>query len=639
MIIMAKIRVLNEKLINKIAAGEVVERPASALKEMMENSLDAGATELRVDLESGGKRLIRIIDNGEGMDPDDLLLSLERHATSKIKSFEDLEEVATLGFRGEAIPSIAAVSRMTILSRREENPDGRKLVCEGGIIVNVTPVAMAPGTTIEVRGLFYNVPARRKFLRTTGTELAHCQNVLTNYALAFPEVNLRMRHNERELIIAPPAESVRDRIASLMGTNILERLIPFEGREKGLSVMGYISEPSLTRTDTSMLHFFVNQRVVKDKLLIHAVRSAFEDLLPKGRTPVAFLFIDMPASEVDVNVHPSKTEVRFNFSSDVHALVVRSIRSALSGSQPMTTMAPEAMPGKRIYKLDKEPASFASGQSNQGIAASLQRSLSKSAATPRLDYFAAVSRFGRSANIPGDTSASTAVSGHQNEEVTTGNSDIQTYARPELESRFPSPLHVGFSDIDPVTVKPLGQIKNSYIIATFNDGLLLIDQHAAHERILFEQLQQAATGTPATQMLLHPIIVDLSPARARLVEESSEELASLGFDVSPFGPGSIAVRSLPATLEISRAEEIFLHIAADLERVGKAVTRDKLVKELVVSASCHGAIKVNTPLNQEKMNWLIEALFQCNMPMRCPHGRPVVLTIGENELRQRFGRS
>ena len=633
---MAKIRVLNEKLINKIAAGEVVERPASALKEMMENSLDAGADELRIDLEAGGKRLIRIVDNGEGMDPDDLLLAMERHATSKIKSFEDLEEVATLGFRGEAIPSIAAVSRMSIQSRREENPDGRKLVCEGGIIKGVTPVAMAPGTAIEVRGLFYNVPARRKFLRTTPTELAHCQNVITNYALAFPEVNIRFRHNDRELIVAPPTESVRDRIAALMGTHILERLIPFEGRDKGLSVMGYISEPSLTRTDTSMLHFFVNQRVVKDKLLIHAVRSAFEDLLPKGRTPVAFLFLDMPAGEVDVNVHPSKTEVRFNFSSDVHSLVVRSIRSALSGSQPMTTMAPETMPGKKIYKLDKEPQNFNREQHQAAASASLQRSLEKKQMSPRLDFFSQPSRHNDDQDFPDKVTLPT-YHGEDNKEER--GPAIERFARPGLEDRYTSPLHVGFSQIDPLTVRPLGQIKNSYIIATFNDGLLLIDQHAAHERVLFEQLQEAAQGIPASQMLLHPVVVDLSPARAKLVEESAEELASLGFDISAFGPGSIAVRSLPATLEIGRAEEIFLHIAADLERVGKAVTRDKLVKELVVSASCHGAIKVNTPLNEEKMLWLIDVLFQCRMPMRCPHGRPVVLTIGENELRQRFGRS
>ena len=504
---MAKIRVLDERLINKIAAGEVVERPASALKEIMENALDAGATELRVELEAGGKRLIRVIDNGEGMDADDLLLALERHATSKIRDFDDLEEVASLGFRGEAIPSIAAVSRMTIRSRRADRSEGNEAIVEGGVIRSVKPTPMAPGTTVEIRGLFYNVPARRKFLRTTPTEFAHCQNVVSHYALGFPEVNIRMLHNGRELITAPPTESVRDRIAMLMGENLLEHIVPFEGRDEDYSILGFISEPSFTRADTSMLHFFVNRRVVRDKLMIHAVRSSFEDLLPKGRTPVAFLFLEIPPREVDVNVHPSKTEVRFRLSNRVHSLINRSIRAALSGSQPLTTMAPAEQRKARIYRLHRDDGerTEASGSSNFQLRPDHQEK------SFRINFSEmATTEEERKQRLEAEIGAPSETAPPQ-----TSDSPVARFAKPGLDGRFARPSSFALSQLDGDSVVPLGQIKNSYIVATFPGGLLLIDQHAAHERVLFEQLQRAATGTPNTQYLLHPAVIDLPPARAR----------------------------------------------------------------------------------------------------------------------------
>ena len=637
---MAKIRVLNERLINKIAAGEVVERPASALKEIMENALDAGATELRIDLETGGKKLIRVIDNGEGMDPDDLLLALERHATSKIKDFDDLEEVATLGFRGEAIPSISAVSRMTIRSRVADRPDGREAIVEGGVIKSVKPYAMAPGTTIEVRGIFYNVPARRKFLRTTSTELAHCQNVLIHYAMAFPEVTIRARHNGRDMLTAPKTESTRDRIAALLGNHMLERLLPFDGRDGNYEVMGFVSDPGFSRADTSMLQFFVNRRVVRDKLLIHAVRSAYEDLLPKGRTPIAFVFLELPAVDVDVNVHPSKTEVRFKQSSQVHQLVVRSIRSALSGSQPVTPLAPDEQKKRKTYTLNR-PESDETSQSERTMD-SLQKSLAnqvtqgslhrdKEAWKNRAEFSGRFLDRDKDQPLSDESGAET---GQQQEKP-----EIESFAVPGLDEKLGPALRFELATIDPDSIIPLGQIRSSYIVASFAGGMLLIDQHAAHERVLFEQLQKQAQGTPQSQMLLHPVIVSLPPAQALLAIEHADELASLGFDVDSFGPGSIALRSLPASLEVERAQDIFEKMAADLQKSGKALSRDALVKEMVVSASCHGAIKINTPLNMQKMKWLLESLFECDMPMRCPHGRPVVLTISDDELRQRFGRS
>lgn len=623
---MAKIRVLNERLINKIAAGEVVERPASALKEMLENSLDAGARELRIELEAGGKQLIRIVDDGEGMDPDDILLALERHATSKIREFEDLEAVGTLGFRGEAIPSIAAVSRMTLRSRRAELPEGREVVIEGGVIRAVNPVAMAPGTAIEVRSLFFNVPARRKFLRATATEFAQCQNVISHYAMAFPEIALRVRHNGQELIVAPPAESTRDRIAMLLGTNILQRLLPFEGREGEYGVMGFVGDPSFTRPDTAMLHFFVNRRVVRDKVLIHAIRAAFDDLLPKGRTPVAFIFLDMPAPDVDVNVHPSKTEVRFKFSDLVHELVVRTIRATLTGHKPLATLSLDDQHRPRRWQQHRGAAVDAAEQTRE------KEPATEHPRTARFEYLLKPSA------MPMPTPDRSKPTGDRSVPSLPPTDTVDLFAVPGAEERYAAE-RVAAAAIDPLTVVPLGQVKNSYIVATYGGGLLLIDQHAAHERVLFEQLQRAARGRPFSQMLLHPVIVDLPPAQARLSEAHAAELAALGFEVEPFGPGSVALRSLPADLEPERAEEIFVHMAIDLERVGAVATRERMVREMVVSASCHGAIKVNTPLDTEKMRWLIERLFACDMPMRCPHGRPVVLTLSEPELRQRFGRS
>jgi DNA mismatch repair protein MutL len=607
---MAKIRVLNDRLINKIAAGEVVERPASALKELLENALDAGARELRIDLEAGGKRLIRIVDDGEGMDADDILMALERHATSKIKGFEDLEEVASLGFRGEALPSIAAVSRMTLRSRPAGSPEGREVRVEGGVIRDVRPCAMAPGTSIEAASLFYNVPARRKFLRTTATEFGHCQEVAIHYALAFPEVCFSMRHDGVVQIDAPPAASLRDRIVAVLGDSLLQRLIPFELSEGEIEILGYAGEPALHRANTAMMHFFVNRRAVRDKVLIHSVRAAYDDLLPKQRAPVAFLFIDLPAREVDVNVHPAKAEIRFRNSSLVHDLVSSAVRRALSRFKPLDSLGKERVPA------DRPP----SPPRPDGTLASLDAALRRRAGERerKIDF----SRM-PAGSVPAETRGAPV--------------DASNLGPPATAAVEPERFHGG--EIDPEEVVPLGQIRNSYVVARFGGGLMILDQHAAHERILFEKLGSALErGEPAVQRLLHPVVVDLPPAQARLLERYAADFAALGFELEPFGPGTITLRSLPTAIDPSWAEGMIAGMAADLERIGR-ISPEKLRRELVISASCQEAIKVNTQLTPEKMRWLIDELFRCEMPMRCPHGRPVVLTFGEDELRRRFGRS
>jgi DNA mismatch repair protein MutL len=629
---MPRIRVLNERLINKIAAGEVVERPASALKEIIENSLDAGAGMVRVELESGGKRLLRVVDDGHGMSPDDILLAVERHATSKITEMEDLEAVGTLGFRGEAIPSLAAVSKMQIKSRSAENPDGRQLIIEGGVIRNVTPIAMAVGTTIEVRGLFYNVPARRKFLKTTQTEFAHCQNVITHYALAFPEKNFSLKHNGLEVMNAPPVESTRDRIATLLGTSTLEQLLEFQAEDGPYSLIGFTSSPGLSRSDTSMLNFFVNRRVIKDKLMIHAVRAAYEDLLPKGRTPVVYLMLNMPPRDVDVNVHPSKTEVRFKDSSRIHSLIVNTLKDALAQFKPTTPFS-----GSRGVRSSEQGARREEA-SGQPLQESEQEHRSHRFTFDSKEFSRDISRLqtGREGagketeSLSGKEAASPSPAPVLKSETTYASDTVKPSAMPKV---------LRFGEIHPEDVVPLGQVRNSYIVAKHPEALLIIDQHAAHERILFEQLQRFAMDRPVAQRLLHPVVVDLTPARAALVEEHTDELAILGFDIDSFGPASVALRAMPESLSIEHAEEIVELMASDLERMGKLGHREKLIKEMIVSASCHGAIKINQPLNTEKMRWLIDQLFACNMPMRCPHGRPVVLTFDDNELKQRFGRS
>lgn len=623
---MARIRVLSEKLINKIAAGEVVERPASALKEIIENAIDAGADQVRVDLESGGKRLIRVVDNGHGMSPDDLLLAVERHATSKITGIEDLESVSTLGFRGEAVPSIAAVSKMLIKSRSADQPDGRQIIIEGGVIRGVSPLARAVGTSVEVRALFYNVPARRKFLKTNNTEFAHCLNVVTHYALAFPEKNFRVTHNGLEVLNAPPTESTRDRIATLLGSQTLDHLLEFEAEEGGYSILGFTSAPSLSRADTSMLNFFVNRRIIKDKLLIHAVRASYEDLLPKGRTPVVYLLMTMPNGEVDVNVHPSKTEVRFKDSSRVHSLVVNTLKDALARFKPGTPFSG----GKGLREKERPsgrqaPKEYTLRQPEPG-----NRRIT-------FDSRSFASDISRMKNVESAARAPESAAGQKDQDSSDSSFD-SLFAKENVSTREnPSVLRLG--EIHPEDVRALGQIKNSYIVASHPEALLIIDQHAAHERILFEHLQQFAQGQPLSQRLLHPLIVDLTPARTALMEDHREELLALGFDLERFGPASIRMHSVPETINLDFGPEIIELMAADLEKMGKAGHKELLIKEMIVSAACHGAIKINQPLNQEKMTWLIDNLFSCRMPMRCPHGRPVVLTFDDNELRQRFGRS
>lgn len=620
--VVAKIRVLNELLINKIAAGEVVERPASALKELLENSLDAGAKELLVDLEAGGKRLIRVADDGEGMSEDDLLLALERHATSKIKEIEDLEEVGSLGFRGEALPAIAAVSRLTLRSRRRDADEGREVTVAGGEIKDMKPAAVAPGTVVEVRSLFFNVPARRKFLRTPETEFGHCQNVVNQYALAFPECTVRLRHNGIEQINAAPTESMRDRIAQLLGTNLLRSLIATEGREGDVGVVGFVSEPSLHRPNTSMLHFFVNRRAVRDKVLMAAVRTAYEDLLPKRRAPVAFLFIELPPRAVDVNVHPSKIEIRFRNPGMIHDLVVRTVRRALSADKPLSPLAPStaktggAAPSAALESLDK----------------ALKRGRDPG---PLQIDFRELRDLVPGGERPGRT-GTTAPAGQAS--VPEGTPRPSPEADVEEIPVQPEPERFRAREIDPLSVVPLGQLKNSYIIATFAGGLMIVDQHAAHERILYEKFQKGVPGSAESQRLLHPVVIDLPPAQARAVEAYGEALAELGFEVEPFGPGSVVIRSLPAALETKDAEEILSNMASDLEKTGKA-DPEILKRELIISASCHGAIKINTPLDHEKIRRLLDDLLSCEMPMRCPHGRPVILTFGHDDLKRRFGRS
>jgi DNA mismatch repair protein MutL len=633
---MAKIRVLDEVLINKIAAGEVVERPAAALKELLENSLDAGARELLVDLEGGGARLIRVTDDGEGMAGDDMLLALERHATSKIHSMEDLEAVGSLGFRGEALPAVAAVSRLTLRSRPRGAAEGREVTVEGGVVKGVRPAAMAEGTVVEVRSLFYNVPARRKFLRTSQTEFGHCYNVVNQYALAFPECTLRLRHDGAEQINAVPTESLRDRVAHLLGADLLRRLVAAEGRDGQVGLVGFVSEPSLHRSDTSMLHFFVNRRAVRDKVLFNALRTAYEDLLPKRRSPVAFLFLELPARSVDVNVHPAKTEIRFRNPSQVHELVVRTVRRALAIEKPLTPLTPAPGPGRER------------AGARAGTLESLDKALKKGERTrpERIDF-----RGLREFFPPRDGPQVRTQPQTPQEKLTPAKPFSPSDAETQLDRTTPAPEsevraepdstppeRFRAREIDPDSLILLGQVRSSYIVAAFEGGLLIIDQHAAHERVLFESLQKNLAGVPDAQRLLHPLVIHLTPAHARALESRAEALAELGFEVEPFGPGSVALRCLPAALAAEEAEEIIAGMAADLERLG-GVDATRLHRELILSASCHGAIKVNTPLGREKMRRLLDDLFACEMPMRCPHGRPVVLTIGEEELRKRFGRS
>jgi DNA mismatch repair protein MutL len=649
---MGRIRILSDVVANKIAAGEVVERPASVIKEMLENSLDAGATELRIEAEAGGRRLLRIADNGHGMLRDDALLAFERHATSKLADVRDLDRIATLGFRGEALPSIASVSRLTLETRAREEDTGSRVEIAGGKILKFDEAALPPGTTITVRDLFYNVPARKKFLRSEQTELAHIGTLVTHYSLAHPEKSFELRHNGAELLYVTPAADMRERVYQVFGSQVLDDLIELGDRAREMRLpalpgeadedrpsrefrlRGFVSGPQVQKLNRNSIYLFVNGRLIRDKVLMHALTAAYHNLMPPGCYPFALLFLDCDAEEVDVNVHPAKTEVRFRHSGIVHDFVRDTIRDALMEHRPVPS-APTPVAAQPAATLPFSEFSQRAMDYAQQMPSFEEQPVSSLPSFQLRTQFGPAPRFdfGDALTTSTPTTFPTAAP------VETG-----SYRPPVPETH--GPLPAGADWTDPATsldalrdLRPLGQIHDSFIIAAGRDGLWIIDQHVAHERILFEQvLRKQATGTVERQQLLMPHVFELSAGQQIEYARIAEDLAAAGFETEPFGKRTIAVKAAPAELSAAEIERVLLEILEIAEAEFRKISVADLRRGIAASIACRAAIKVNMPLDQRKMEWLLQSLAACEYPMSCPHGRPIALRYSTREILRSFHR-
>lgn len=638
---MGRIRVLSDNVANKIAAGEVVERPASVVKELLENSLDAGASDIRIDAEAGGRKLIRLTDNGSGMMRDDALLAFERHATSKLADVKDLLSIATLGFRGEALPSIASVSRLTLETRAREEVSGTAVELAGGKLLRCDEAALATGTIISVRDLFFNVPARKKFLRSDQTEIAHIASLVTHYSLAHPTKSFFLRHNQAELLNTTPVATLRERVFQVFGAQTLDELvdlgdlsrdlaIPMDPEEAPLKrrfrLRGFVSGPQVQKLNRNSIYLFVNGRLIRDKLLLHAISSAYHNLIPPACFPFALLFLDCDAEEVDVNVHPSKTEVRFHHGSLVHDFVRDSIRDALMAQRPVSRI-PSATPPQPGAGLPySEFTQRVENMTFDGPAAPTETN----------------------GHIPDFTLRRTASPPPRFDFVEPSGAGSIGFAEPVARSSVPDthgPLFPNGQLPEPESLdalndlRPLGQIHDSFIVAAGRDGLWIVDQHVAHERILFEQvLAQRAKGAVESQRMLVPLVISVTPAQQLEYARIAEELDSIGFETEPFGNRTIAIKAAPAGVAAPEVEKVLFEILETSERELRKASIEETRAAMAASIACRAAIKINMRLEPAKIEWLLKSLAATSCPMTCPHGRPIALRYETRDILKSFHR-
>jgi DNA mismatch repair protein MutL len=730
---MGRIRILPDQVANQIAAGEVVDRPASVVKELLENALDAGATRIRVEVEGGGRKLIRVTDDGQGMNRDDALLAFERHATSKLRTADDLLSIATLGFRGEALPSIASVARVTletatgaVLSHPfgdeaaermghgasadgESSGAGTRVEIAGGKILRVEDAALPRGTTLAVSDLFFNTPARRKFLRAESTELAHVTALVTHYALAHPEKHFELVSASHTIVSAPPVTRTAERIYQIFGKETLGQLLPLAAeaplahvglpepppwkkdpdeppRQPGtLRLSGFYSKPELQKLNRNSIYIFVNKRLIRDRLLLHAITEAYRNVIPPTSFPVVLLFLEMPPEEVDVNVHPSKTEVRFRQQSLVHDFVRDSLRTALIKARPAAgflaaldsqpSASPSLMPpatspipgppgdGAPVLSPDSDPEAFASGRAGAepfqltpiaptpipgklpftshltssftGLAATGEQRFDVRPGLGGFDHEAwgeAAQALFTQAVVPGAETCSPSLNGSE------------TYAQnPETAAAWVEAEQAAGSLNRLGSLKPLGQLRESFILAAGDDGLWIIDQHVAHERVLFEKiLRDRQVENVQRQRLLMPLLVELRPDQMVVFARIAEELETNGFEVEPFGPQTLAVKAAPVGLEGAELErtlgEVIEQSASESDETAPSESLNRLRSRIAASIACHSAIKVNTALDEKRIEWLLLELAQTDHPTSCPHGRPIALLYSWKEILRAFHR-
>jgi DNA mismatch repair protein MutL len=701
---MGRIRILPDQVANQIAAGEVVDRPASVVKELLENALDAGAARIRVEVEGGGRKLIRVADDGQGMNRDDALLAFERHATSKLRTADDLLAIATLGFRGEALPSIASVARVTLETATGEEGAGTHIDIAGGKILRVEDAALPRGTVIAVSDLFFNTPARRKFLRAESTELAHVTALVTHYALAHPEKHFEFVSASHTIVSAPPVARTAERIYQIFGKETLGQLLPLaaeapleraglpepppwkkdpdQPRQPGaLRLSGFYSKPELQKLNRNSIYIFVNKRLIRDRLLLHAITEAYRNVIPPTSFPVVLLFLEMPPEEVDVNVHPAKTEVRFRQQSLIHDFVRESLRTALIKARPTAgflaaldsqpSASPSLMPsaaspvpgppGDSAPPLppDSDPEAFAGGHTGA-------EPFRLSAAVP--------------SPVPGKlpfTSQGATQEQRIEARLGAGSFDHEAWgeaAKALFTGAVPGPALPGIDECSPNpngaasysenpgaaaawveaeqtastlnrlgSLKPLGQLRESFILAAGDDGLWIIDQHVAHERVLFEKiLRERQVEQLQRQRLLLPLLVELKPEQMVVFAQIAEELENNGFEVEPFGPQTLAVKAAPVGLEGAELErtlgEVIEQSAADSDEPNQNESLSRLRSRIAASIACHSAIKVNTALDQRRIEWLLLELAKTDHPTSCPHGRPIALLYSWKEILRAFHR-
>ena len=733
---MGRIRILSDQVSNQIAAGEVVDRPASVVKELLENSIDASATRIRVEVEGGGRKLIRVADDGFGMNRDDALLAFERHATSKLRTADDLLSISTLGFRGEALPSIASVARVTLETASGEDATGTRIEIAGGKMLHVDDAALPRGTTLAVADLFFNTPARRKFLRAESTELAHIAALVTHYALAHPDKYFELVSASHTVLSAPPVARTAERIYQIFGKDTLAQLLPVAAetpldrsglpdappwrrdpeaapRNPGtLRLSGFYSKPELQKLNRNSIYIFVNKRLIRDRLLLHAVTEAYRNVIPPTSFPVALVFLEMPPEEVDVNVHPSKTEVRFRQQTLVHDFVRDSLRTALVKARPAagflaaidshpsaspslmpaatspipgppdtTALQPPASPphpfapsgpgnglssSASAFPPDSDPAAFVGNLSDAEpfrltpaapvpVSEKLPFDLTDTAdgqptgplhvASPAFTHYpwslasqtipsmgeTARALFDR-ATVPASADCSPTLNGESTD--STGPAAEAALIQAEQASASLNRL---------ASLKPLGQLRESFILAAGDDGLWIIDQHVAHERVLFEKILRARqVERVQRQRLLMPMLIELKPEQMIVFARIARELESNGFEVEPFGPQTLAVKAAPVSLEGQALErtlsEVIEQSSADSDEPAHNEELTRLRTRIAASIACHAAIKINTALDPKRIEWLLLELAKTSHPTSCPHGRPIALVYSWKEIQRAFHR-
>ena len=632
---MRKIQLLSPRLANQIAAGEVVERPASVVKELLENSIDAGATRIDIEVESGGVRLIRIRDNGSGIPKEQLALSLSRHATSKISALEDLEAVGSLGFRGEALASISSVSRFTLTSNVEGQESGWKVFAEGRDMETVSSPAPHPvGTTVEMRDLFFNTPARRKFLRTEKTEFGHLEEVVKRLALSHYDIAFSLRHNQRTIHQLRPAHTKVEkerRIAQLLSPQLMDNAVVIDMESAELRLWGWVGLPTFSRAQADLQHFYVNGRIVKDRLIAHAIRQAYRDVLYHGRHPVFVLYLELDPALVDVNVHPTKHEIRFRDGRTVHNFLFSTLNKALASVRPEDQLPPTAM--------DATPAPAASGVQGGEFGSQERMSLNPASAAPAasspVSYGTAASAapaFNKPAFDKNSSPSPMAVRDQMN-----------VYKQLHEPATSPASAPQTLPESDDSEVPPLGfavaQLKGIYILSENSTGMVLVDMHAAHERITYERMKTAWHGAGVTtQPLLVPESTAVSLEQADAVDEFQDDIKKLGFGLERMGPETVVVRQIPALLRGADVADMVRKLLEDFAKHGSSDQVKGHIDEMLATMACHGSVRANRKLTLPEMNALLRDMEQTERSGQCNHGRPTWTQLTMSELDKLFMR-